>query len=186
MTRTRNAFAPSLKLWLERGDLYIMGEGGATLLKAIDRYGSITEAAKRLGVSYKYAWDRASDIEKAVGKPILKTKIGGRRGGGAKLTETAKTLLKSFDRTKGYVKAVLKDEEYWEAIGLKISARNRFKGTVESIDKGPVTSKVKIRIQTPATITAVITKEAVDDLELKLGDEVEAVIKATEVMIAKE
>ncbi len=95
-------------------------------------------------------------------------------------------LIKDYDRIEKYVDRVLKDEEYWEMIGLKISARNRLKGIVENVDKGPITSKVKIKINTPVTITAVITKEAVEDLGIKPGEEVEAVIKATEVMVAKE
>ena len=80
----------------------------------------------------------------------------------------------------------MKDKEHWEWIGLKISARNRLKGKIENIEKGPVTSKIKIKIMKPVTVTAVITKEAVDDLELTTGDTVEAVIKSTEVMISKE
>jgi len=44
---------------------------------------------------------------------------------------------------------------------------------------------VKIKIQKPTTITAVITKEAVEDLKLKPGDKVEAIVKSTSVMIAK-
>jgi len=74
----------------------------------------------------------------------------------------------------------------WEWIGLKISARNRLEGVIEHIEKGPVTSKIKIKINKPVTVTAVITKEAVDDLKLSTGDIVEAVIKSTEVMISKE
>lgn len=69
---------------------------------------------------------------------------------------------------------------------MKISARNRLKGVVKAVNKGDVTSIVKIEINTPATVTAVITKEAVEDLQIKLGDTVEAVIKSTEIMIAKE
>jgi molybdate transport system regulatory protein len=69
---------------------------------------------------------------------------------------------------------------------LKISARNRFAGTVERVEKGQITSSVKIKIQVPITITAVISKEAVEDLALKTGDKVEAIIKATEVMVARE
>ncbi len=156
-------------------------------MKAIKEYGSITEAAKRIGVSYKYAWDRLADIKRAVGHEVILTRRGGKfGGGGAELTTEANKLLKEYERTERYLKRVLKEDEFWEAIGLKISARNRLKGTVENIDKGPVTSKVKIKIQTPVTITAVITKEAVEDLEIELGDKVEAVIKATEVMVAKE
>ena len=69
---------------------------------------------------------------------------------------------------------------------LKISARNRFVGTVEKVEKGPITSLVKVKIQMPVTITALISKEAVEDLALKPGDKVEAIVKATEVMIGKE
>ena len=69
---------------------------------------------------------------------------------------------------------------------MKISARNRFAGTVERVEKGQITSSVKIKIQGPVTITAVISREAVEDLALKAGDKVEAIIKATEVMVARE
>jgi molybdate transport system regulatory protein len=178
---------PSFKLWLETNRIHVLGKGGVSILKAIKRHGSITEAAKHAGISYKYAWDRISDMEKAFGEPFLKTRRGGKMGGGgAELTETALTLIKDYNRIEKYIERVLRDSEYWEMIGLKISARNRLKGIVEDVEKGPVTSKVKIKIKAPVTITAVITKEAVEDLEIKPGEKVEAVIKSTEVMVAKE
>ena len=68
---------------------------------------------------------------------------------------------------------------------LKISARNRLKGKVTAVEKGVITAKVKVEITVPAVVTAVITKEAVEDLDLKVGDKVEAIVKSTEVMIAK-
>jgi molybdopterin-binding protein len=68
---------------------------------------------------------------------------------------------------------------------MKISARNALKGKIESVNKGPVTATVKIKVESPGTVTAIITKEAVDDLGLKDGEEVYAIIKATEVMVAK-
>ncbi|MCK5592906.1 TOBE domain-containing protein [Candidatus Bathyarchaeota archaeon] len=69
---------------------------------------------------------------------------------------------------------------------MKISARNRLKGVVKEVEKGVVTAKVKIRINTPVVVTALISKEAVEELDIKPGNNVEAVIKATEVMVAKE
>lgn len=69
---------------------------------------------------------------------------------------------------------------------MKISARNLLKGKVEKVEKGPITATVKIKIESPDTITAIISKESVEDLDIKTGDEVMAVIKSTEVMIAKE
>ena len=68
---------------------------------------------------------------------------------------------------------------------MKMSARNMLKGKVESMDKGAVTATVKIKLDSPDTVTASITKEAAEDLGLKEGEEVHAVIKASEVMIAK-
>ena len=69
---------------------------------------------------------------------------------------------------------------------LRISARNQFNGTVENVEKGAVTASVKIKVEGPITITALISKEAVEDLKLQRGDKASAVIKATEVMVAKE
>jgi molybdate transport system regulatory protein len=69
--------------------------------------------------------------------------------------------------------------------GLKISARNRLRGKVVTVEKGIITAKVKIEIKVPAVVTSVITKEAVEDLDVKVGDEVEVIVKSTEVMIGK-
>jgi molybdopterin-binding protein len=74
---------------------------------------------------------------------------------------------------------------FLEVKSLKLSARNQFKGKIVSVENGVITAKVKVEIKTPITITAVITKDAVDDLGLKVGDEVVAIVKSTEVMIAK-
>jgi molybdate transport system regulatory protein len=68
---------------------------------------------------------------------------------------------------------------------MKLSARNQLLGKVISIDKGQVAAKVKIELITPTTVTAVITVEAVNELDIKPGDKIAAVVKATEVMVAK-
>jgi molybdenum-pterin binding domain len=69
---------------------------------------------------------------------------------------------------------------------MQLSARNRIKGRVKKVEKGVVTATVKVEITEPATITSVITKEAVEDLALKEGDQVFVIVKSTEVMVAKE
>jgi len=69
---------------------------------------------------------------------------------------------------------------------LKVSARNQFEGTVENVEKGIVTASVKIKVNGPVTITAIITKEAAEDLKLQRGDRAAAIIKATEVMVSKD
>jgi molybdate transport system regulatory protein len=68
---------------------------------------------------------------------------------------------------------------------VKISARNHLKGKVTVVKKDGIMALVKIKVTEPAIITALVSCEAVEDLKVKVGDEVEAVVKATEVMIAK-
>jgi len=68
---------------------------------------------------------------------------------------------------------------------MEISARNKIKGTIEEITVGSVMAKVKINIGNGNVISSVITIESVTNLKLKVGDEVYAIVKSTEVMIGK-
>jgi len=68
----------------------------------------------------------------------------------------------------------------------KISARNQLKGKVTKVTKDAVMTSVEVEIMTPVRVTSVITSSAADELTLKVGDNVSAIIKATEVMIGKE
>lgn len=67
---------------------------------------------------------------------------------------------------------------------MKISARNRLKGKITEITKGATTAHVRIDIGNDAIVTASITNEAVDELELKVGGSAYAVVKASDVMVA--
>jgi molybdopterin-binding protein len=68
---------------------------------------------------------------------------------------------------------------------MEISARNVFEGKIENVELGAVMANVKIKIESPQLVTAIITKESVEKLNLKPGNTVSAVIKSTEVMVAK-
>lgn len=68
---------------------------------------------------------------------------------------------------------------------MEISARNQLKGKITNVEKGTVMANVKIEVSEPNTITAIITKESVEKLGLKEGDDVSAIIKSTEVIIGK-
>ena len=69
---------------------------------------------------------------------------------------------------------------------MKISARNQLSGRVVSVDEGGVMATVEIELDGGQQVAAVITKESVRTLNLQPGDQVLAVIKATEVMVGKE
>jgi len=69
---------------------------------------------------------------------------------------------------------------------MKLSARNVIKGKVVQVTRGQTTAHVKIEIATGTVVTASITNDAVDDLQLKVGDAAYAVIKASDVMVARD
>ena len=66
---------------------------------------------------------------------------------------------------------------------MKLSARNKLLGTVKQIQRGAVNSIVQIELAATPTVTAVITNDAVDDLELVEGGQAVAVIKASNVLV---
>ncbi|MDR3222855.1 MAG: TOBE domain-containing protein [Methanobrevibacter sp.] len=68
---------------------------------------------------------------------------------------------------------------------MKISARNVIDGKVSDVEIGAVMAKVKIDVSNPTVITALISKEAVEDLNVKKGDDISAIIKSTEIMVGK-
>jgi molybdate transport system regulatory protein len=94
-------------------------------------------------------------------------------------------LLKEFRKTRKLLFNVLDDSEAWEDVGYRLSARNKLSARVTEVKKGAVTSQVKMRLSSPNTLTSIITNEAVEDLDLKEGDAVEAIVKSTDVLVAK-
>ncbi|HEX7873770.1 MAG TPA: TOBE domain-containing protein [Sphingobium sp.] len=68
---------------------------------------------------------------------------------------------------------------------MKISARNQIRGTVTAVTHGAVNGTVKVDIGGGNIITSSITNDAVDDLELAIGDQVTVLIKSSDVLIGK-
>jgi len=69
---------------------------------------------------------------------------------------------------------------------MKLSARNVLKGKVIEVKKGTTTAHVRIQLAGGPIVTSSITNEAVDELRLAVGDDAYAVIKASDVMIARD
>lgn len=87
---------PAFKVWLEFKRQNILGKGGAKILQAIENESSISKAAKTVKMSYRYVWGYIAKIEKILGEPVVQTQIGGKSGGGAKLTRKGKLLLNQY------------------------------------------------------------------------------------------
>ncbi|MFM8800874.1 MAG: molybdopterin-binding protein [Tagaea sp.] len=68
---------------------------------------------------------------------------------------------------------------------MKLSARNVVPGKIKSIARGQTTAHVKIEVAKGIVLTAAITEEAIEDLKLKRGDKVHAIVKASDVIVGK-
>jgi molybdate transport system regulatory protein len=85
------------KFWIENNGEVVLGGGKAALLLTVDRLGSIQGAADEFGMSYRHAWGAIKKIEKRAGFKIVDTKLGGKEGGGARLTQKGKTFVDRVD-----------------------------------------------------------------------------------------
>jgi len=175
---------PHLSLDGEKG--VVLNEVDALLLLRISETNSLTESAKILGISYRNAWGRIKRIESVRGTKILETASGGAAGGSSRLTPAGLALYKEYKAVRRYISSVLYDKESAGNIGYTLSARNRIHGKITKIEKGDIMSLVKLTSNKTVKLTSIISNEAVESLGLQEGDEVDAVVKATEVMVAKE
>ncbi|MHA2221644.1 MAG: winged helix-turn-helix domain-containing protein [Candidatus Thorarchaeota archaeon] len=88
---------PNYKLWLERDGKYIFGPGAFAIIKSIHEEGTITKGAKKLGMSYRYAWGVIKKIEKELGVTLVDTFKGGTEGGGgARVTDYGLELMELY------------------------------------------------------------------------------------------
>lgn len=103
----------SFRLYILSKGKRVLGKGGAQILDAVDRLGSISAAANELQMSYRFVWNYIKRIEERLGEPVIATRRGGTQhargkgGGGAQLTHTARTLLKNYKTTESMVRKQL-------------------------------------------------------------------------------
>ncbi len=96
MARVLKHQIAATKLRIHFGDEIAIGPGKADLLAAIHDTGSISSAARALGMSYKRAWNLADTLNRCFREPLIDTATGGGGGGGARLTPFGVKVLKSY------------------------------------------------------------------------------------------
>ena len=84
------------KVWLEVNGAPLLGDGREKLLRLIDRTGSISSAAKEMGLTYRKAWSHLKNMEQALEIQLVLRRTGGASGGSSTLTPEATSLLKKF------------------------------------------------------------------------------------------
>ncbi|VWC99387.1 putative molybdenum transport protein [Burkholderia lata] len=183
------------ELWLRAGEQTLGGATRIALLAAIGDTGSITRAAKAVGLSYKAAWDAVDTMNNLAGEPLVARSTGGKGGGGTTLTPRATSLIVAF-RTierehRRFIEAasaaVAGFDVDWALIGrigMKTSARNQLFGKVASIVRGTVNDEVTLTLPGGQPIVAVLTHESADALGLQVGADACALVKASWVVLA--
>ena len=181
------------RIGLSAGNREPIDDRRIELLEQIERTGSITRAAKTLGMSYRAAWNAVDALHNLAGEALVATQSGGSAGGGTRLTPAGERLVRTYRAVQEHQRrfliglhAQLEHPETYQLLrrfAVKTSARNQFFGTVTGIRPGAVNAEVTVTLNDHDRLVATITMESLSELELGPGSEVWALVKAPSVMV---
>jgi molybdate transport system regulatory protein len=166
------------------------------LLQAINLTGSITKAAKNMGISYKTAWDRIETMNNLSITPLVKRSAGGAKGGGTALTEKAEQIIAEFLQIQQEHSKLLQriggELDSNKTINpnsskgvLQSSARNQLRGQIADIVAGKIDSEISINLGNSIEIVATITNTSRADMDLDVGKFIIALIKSSWIILSK-
>ena len=163
------------------------------VLRALGECGSISQAARDVGVSYKAAWQAIDTLSNLAGVPVVHKSVGGAGGGGAKLTEAGHDLLRAAQamaNARGTVMEQLKQEAVSspvvaQRLGLQTSMRNQWPCCVQQVEVAGPLAVVHLRSeQGQWPLQARLTTDSAQLLALQPGMAVLAMCKATAVEVS--
>jgi molybdate transport system regulatory protein len=111
----KGGFRVNGSLWIEGDGQRFFGPGPVELLELIERTGSISKAAKAMGMSYKKAWDIVTRLNGMAAEPFVITSIGGEDGGGSTISTGAKETIAWYQDLRERFREFLEHE----STGLK-------------------------------------------------------------------
>jgi molybdate transport system regulatory protein len=182
-------------LQLSKGSDWRVGGARIQLLETIAEKGSISAAAKAVGLSYKGAWDAVQALNNLYELPLVVARSGGRAGGTAEVTAAGGALISAFHRLEAALSQAAAqlgeelasggplDQLAW-SLSMKTSARNALRGVVVETRLGAVNAEVRLKVSEFVEIVAVITRESAEDLDLSPGRSALALIKSSFVLLA--
>ncbi len=100
-----------VRYWIYLDGSKFFGLGRAQLLRHIEESGSIANAAKAMGMSYKKAWAMVDDMNSKAKEPYVVAKKGGKSGGGTELTEAGRKMLKSYENLNDKLASIAESEK---------------------------------------------------------------------------
>ncbi|HUA80452.1 MAG TPA: TOBE domain-containing protein [Dyella sp.] len=182
-------------LSLQSGSQTLGGADRIALLAKIQETGSITAAARAVGMSYKGAWDAIDAMNNLAEEPLVTRVTGGKGGGGTHLTARGQRLIEAFAALDDVHRRFLaqfetltdaspEDIKLIGSLMLRTSARNQFSGHVTAIHKGVVNDTVELELPGGERVVATLTCESTENLGLQVGSEAVALIKASSVLLA--
>lgn len=185
------------RVWIDKAERAFLGSDRIELLEKIRELGSITGAAKAVGISYKTAWAIVDTMNNLADKPLVVRMTGGKGGGGTHLTPEGLRVVDSFRIVQEEHEAFLRNlarkvedvdafYKFLRRMSLKVSARNIFKGTVTRIVKGAVNSEVELVLPSGDSLISVVTNESVENLDLYENKDAFAIIKASSVILGRD
>lgn len=181
----------SATVTLERPGLPRVALARMALVEAIGELGSISAAARKVGLSYKAAWDAVQALNNLFDGPLVEAAPGGARGGAAALTLRGRTALAAFRRVQAEMDGALAKldgalgaDVFW-SLGMRTSARNALRGVVARLTPGTVSTEVVLQVAAGLEITAVVTAQSVEELGLEPGAPAIALIKSSFIVLAK-
>jgi len=189
----------SASLVLRRGALARVGLERIALVEAVGALGSITAAARQMGLSYRGAWDAIQALNNLFDAPLVTASAGGKSGGAATITPRGQAVVKAFREVEREIGAALArleaglasapdqdlGELFW-SLGLRTSARNALRGTIVRLGGAAVTVEVALSLGDGLEIVSVITRRSADELGLAVGKPVVALIKSSVVTLTRE
>jgi molybdate transport system regulatory protein len=159
------------------------------ILRRIAQVGSISEAARGAGVSYKAGWQALETLANLAGTPLVEKVVGGSGGGGAVLTAAGQKVLLAADAMAQARQEVLQlidrgDEATGRAaFALRTSMRNQFPCTVGAVKSHQGQVRVQLHLADGSAVYSRITRESMQLLGLRPGLAVLALCKATAVQV---
>lgn len=173
-----------------------MSDKRIEILRGIGRTGSISQAARDAGISYKAAWQAVATLTNLAGVPLVERAVGGAGGGGASLTAHGVQLLELADALEAARRAVQTRAEAAGALGagagtavarlaIRTSMRNQLPATVEAVEATGRIVRVRMVLGSTQRLSARITLESAELLGLAEGMGVIALCKATAVRVER-
>lgn len=184
--------------WIE-ADLRLAGlldSRMIALLRAIDATGSINQAAKQQGLSYKGAWQIIERANNGAPQVLINTAVGGSKGGGTRLTDAGRKLLALFteleSRHQNFI-AELNRELATQAdtvlllqrLTIKCSSRNQLFGKVTALNIGAVNAEVTVTLKNHSEIVASVDLDSLHSLQLAEGVEAILLIDGNSIVLSR-